>query len=81
MSHVPSPKGLASVFILFYYLFILDDIFYLCMNILPAFMYVDAVLVRLVPEEVRRGHWIPRNWSFVRTKPWSFARAARALRG
>lgn len=58
---------------------------YLC---LCVSMYVSAVHVCLVPEEARRGSWIPWNWSYgwlwvtmwvLGVEQWSSTRATRAF--
>lgn len=70
-------------------LFILN---FMCMGrVLPCRAWRlenNLYLVGTVPVEVRRGHWVPRNWSYrqlwgamwvLGTEPEASARAARAL--
>lgn len=39
------------------------SVFYMYMNVLSAYVYMNYVCAWL-PTDVRRGFWIPRNWSF-----------------
>jgi hypothetical protein len=36
----------------------------MCISVLPACVHVHQVCACVVSVEVRREHWIPRNWSY-----------------